>query len=287
MLIGYSKEELREHQSKDLDLIPILGWLDSGHEPTQAELALSGSATKHYWLSRSQMTLKDGVLYYKWEDPLEPSLLLVVPHTLKGEVLRICHDTRDYGHTGEKNTYFKVKRSFYWHRRRTDCEEFVRTCASCNRNKKPKQYKRAGLGQFHAGSPMERVHVDVIGPISKSSQGNTVILIVIDQFTKWVECFALPDQCTERVAKTLVDEYFSRMGCPLELHTDQGSNFTSQLFTGVCELLQINKTRTTPYRLQRNGQMERLNRLILQMIRCLRGTNTFLSSLVLSGQPLL
>ena len=92
---------------------------------------------------------------------------------------------------------------------------------------------------------------------------------MVDQFTKWVEAAPIPDQSAETVARTAVDYLFSRFGCPREIVTDQGANFNSQLFTQLCEMLQIAKKRTTPYHPSANGQVERLNRTLLQMIRCI------------------
>ena len=120
---------------------------------------------------------------------------------------------------------------------------------------------------------MDRVMIDVLGPLSRTPRGNSIILMLIDQFTKWVECYPLPDQSAELIAKALVDEFFSRFGLPLEIHTDQGSNFVGNLFTTLCLLLQVTKTRATSYRPCSNGQIERMNRQLLQMIRCLRERN--------------
>ena len=66
------------------------------------------------------------------------------------------------------------------------------------------------------------------------------MLVVGDQFSRWVGCYALSDQTAERVARTLVSEFIRRFGCPPELHSDQGR----RMFKEVCDLL---KTRTTPY----------------------------------------
>ena len=55
---------------------------------------------------------------------------------------------------------------------------------------------------------------------------------------------------------------------PTIVHTDQGRNFTSQLFQDLCRYLEVAKTRTTPYRPNSNGQVERYNRMILSYIRC-------------------
>ena len=96
-----------------------------------------------------------------------------------------------------------------------------------------------------------------------------MILNVIDQFTKWIECYPLPAQDAERCAKSLVDEFFARFGCPIEIFSDQGKNVMSNLFNELCNLLQITKKRTSPYHPMSNGQTERMNRSILQAVRCL------------------
>ena len=149
-----------------------------------------------------------------------------------------------------------------------DCTCYVKTCALCNQNKKPNRIPRASLGIYHAGFPMERVHVDILGPFTTSHSGNKYILMMCDQFTKWLECAAIPDQSAEKVAKHFLERFITTFGCPLEVHSDQGSNFQSNLFQAMCGALKIAKTRTTPYRPCSNGQVERQNRTVLQMIRC-------------------
>ena len=136
----------------------------------------------------------------------------------------------------------------------------MKSCQVCNRSKKAKTKAKAGLGQYHVGSPLERVHVDILGPFTPSTKGNQYVLMIVDQFTKWLECFPLPHQNAEETARCMVDGFISRLGCPVEIHTDQGKNFDGKLFATVCDLLQITKTRTTPYRPCSNCQVERYNR---------------------------
>ena len=270
---GYDQGEIRREQMDDPELSVIIGWLESKAEPTQGDISLQSPAVKHYWLMRDQLVFKDGVMFYRWEDCLECRFLLIVPDSLQAEVLHMNHDSRDSGHLGQRNTYLRIKKSFYWFRMNSNVYHYVKTCAKCNTNKNPRRQRRAELGQYHVGAPMDRVMIDILGPLSKTPHGNTVILMLIDQFTKWIECFPLPDQSAELAAKTIVDEFFTRMGTPLEIHSDKGSNFVSNLFSTLCVLLQITKTRTTSYRPCSNGQIERMNRQVLQMIRCLRDKN--------------
>ena len=97
--------------------------------------------------------------------------------------------------------------------------------------------------------------------------------MLIDQFTKWIQCFPLPGQLAELVAKIIVYDFFTRMGTPLEIHSDKGSNFVSNPFSTLSVLLQITKTCTTNYRPCSNGQIEHMNRQVLQMFVFLRDKN--------------
>ena len=83
-----------------------------------------------------------------------------------------------------------------------------------------------------------------------------------------MEAYPLPHQKADIVANKLVMEFMTRFGIPLELHSDQGSNFQSGLFNSVCTLLEVTKTRTTPYHPASNGMIERFNRTLKGMIRC-------------------
>ncbi|XP_033731103.1 uncharacterized protein LOC117320667 [Pecten maximus] len=91
---------------------------------------------------------------------------------------------------------------------------------------------------------------------------------MIDQFSKWIECVALPNQSADLIAREFFSRFVVTFGCPLAIHTDQGRNFDGNLFREFCEILQITKTRTTPYHPSSNGQIERYNRVIAQIIRC-------------------
>jgi len=101
--------------------------------------------------------------------------------------------------------------------------------------------------------PIMRGHQAFIGPLPRTEQGNEHILMMVDQFIKWVECIPLPSQSAEETARAAVNQFFSRLGCPFQVFTDQGRNFEYALFRAMCDLLHILKSRTTPSRPSANG----------------------------------
>ena len=139
------------------------------------------------------------------------------------------------------------------------------TTAIC-RKKGPPQKTRASLQQYVVGSPMERIALNVLGPLTLTEQGNKYILVVADYFSKWTEAFPMPDQESSTVADFLVKEVISQFGVPLLNHSDQGKNFESALFSEICHMLGMKKTRTTPYLPQSDGMVERFNRTLLDQL---------------------
>jgi hypothetical protein len=78
----------------------------------------------------------------------------------------------------------------------------------------------------------------------------------------------LPEQSALLIGQQFVVHFIVTFGCPLEVHTDQDRNFDGNLFKALCEILEVAKTRTTPYHPSSNGQVERYNTIVVQMIRC-------------------
>jgi len=113
---------------------------------------------------------------------------------------------------------------------------------------------------------MERIAIDVMGPLPISDHGNKYVLVISDYFTKWTESFAMPNQEAEIVADIVACEFVSRFGALRQLHTDQGCNFESRLFQEMCRILEIDKTSTTPLRPQSDSMVERFNRTLEAML---------------------
>ncbi|GBM86428.1 Transposon Ty3-I Gag-Pol polyprotein [Araneus ventricosus] len=262
----WSSCEIQKAQLEDPAIKPILEKkLNSAERPSWQEIAPESPATKRYWALWDSLHLKDGVLYRKWEsdDGNSCRWQLILPKSRIPEVLRETHDSASGGHFGVMKTLSKTRERFYWDRLRADVENWCRECHACGARKGPKTRTKGRLQRYNVGAPFERMALDILGPFPVTTKGNRYVLVLMDYFTKWPEAIPIPDQEASTVAEELVRSWISCYGVPMILHSDQGTNFNSALFTKLCELLGILKTRTTALHPESDGMVERFNRTIL------------------------
>ena len=255
-----------EKQDSDADLKLLKQWLIT--PPSKEQLSAVSQYLKTLWMHRSQLTIDKDIVWYLWIDEEgNKSKKFVTPRNMVELVLKLAHDNSLSGHFGIEKTCERIRRNFYWPNLKQDVEIHVKSCYACNRSKHLRRKYCAPLQEHTTGAPMEQIHIDIMGPLPMSKRGNTCCLVIVCQFTKWVEIVSLPDQQAETIARAMVDNLFSRLGCPRVIFSDQGVNFNSQLFHELCERLGIVKKRTTAYRASSNGQVERINRTLGQSIR--------------------
>ena len=92
------------------------------------------------------------------------------------------------------------------------------------------------------------------------------VLVVTDHFTRYAQVYVSRTQTTEMTAKTLWDKFIVHYGLPEKILMDQGQNFESQLVADLCELMGTQKIWTSPYHPQTNGQCERFNCTLINML---------------------
>ena len=265
----YSPAVMRKKQLEDLDVGPVLRWYEGGKRPYGAEVSAASPATRHYWNCWDSLAISGGVLYRKFmkKDATGTYWQLLVPRSVKKEVLHQMHSSLLSGHLGKKKTKEKALQRYYWFGIREDIDIWVKQCDECGAIKVPTKTARAPLGKMTAGAPMDRLATDILGPLPETERGNQYILVVTDAFTKWVEVFPVPDWKASTCAQIILNEVISRFGCPYDMHSDQGRNYESQLFSQLCKLLEIRKTRTSPGNPRCNGQTERFNKTLVRMIK--------------------
>lgn len=116
------------------------------------------------------------------------------------------------------------------------------------------------------------IAMDVCGPLPITDRGNKYIVVAADYFSKWPECWAIPDQEAKTIAHCL-EELIGRHGVPQALLADQGKKFECKVISEICKLLKIEKLITTAYHPQCDGQVERFNRTLGDMLATIAGNN--------------
>ena len=259
-------ETFKQQQASDPVISEVSSWVKDGIRPNFPDISPCGAELKFYWSQFDSLCFFNGLIVRRLEQNDETRIQILVPPSLRDDVLTECHSVLTAGHLGRTKTTANVRRRFLWHGMRKDIQIFVKSCDLCARYKADGRRRKAGLRDFRVGIPMERICIDIVGPFPVSTQGNKYALVVTDCFTKYVEIYPMPNQEASSIAQVLTNEFFSRYGVPMFLHSDQGTQFESQLFQEVCKLLGIKKTRTTPFHPQSDGQSERNIKTLVKMV---------------------
>jgi transposase InsO family protein len=207
-------------------------------------------------------------LHRKWlPTSTDTNFQYVLPSTYRNQVLTLLHNDQLAGHLGFKLTLARVKDRFYWASLHLSVERWCkRFCKECQKRNQPTRRPKGPMKTYVVGKPLERISLDILGPVTRTHTGNKYILVGTDYFTRFAEAYGLPDIETPTVAEKLLTEFICRYGLPLQIRTDQGAQFTSDLFVELCKRLSICKTRHSPFHPQSSGLVERLNHTIEDML---------------------
>ncbi|CAG2213721.1 unnamed protein product [Mytilus edulis] len=241
--------DIRQLQETDKDLQTVIGWLTTGSKPSYSQTGKHSYVVKSLWSQWNVMKVQDGILFR--EDPETNLKQVVIPMKERRKILEFAHDNKTAAHLGIKKTLARIKENFI---------------GQVLERKKPIPKRKAPMQVKESGYPMERIAMDILGELPASEKGNKYILVISDYYTKWTESHPMPNMEATTVANILMTEVISRFGVPTIIHSDQGSQFESHLFKEMCKLLQIEKTRTTPYHPKSDGMVERFNKTLATML---------------------
>ena len=218
---------------------------------------------------------KNGVLMRKWrppdvsvEDEWAVKHQIVVPKSYRQEILSMAHETPLAGHMGVTKTCQKILNHFYWPGLRKDVVEFCKSCHACQIVGKPNQtIPKAPLQPIPAvQEPFSRVIVDCVGPLPKTRSGNQYLLTIMCASTRFPEAIPLRNIKAKTIVKALT-KFFTLVGLPSSIQSDQGSNFMSGVFQQVMHELGITQYKSSAYHPQSQGALERWHQTLKTMMR--------------------
>lgn len=192
-------------------------------------------------------------------------LLWVVPESMRKSIVVKFHDLA--GHFALERTVLKIMERYYFPRMRRYVRYHIQSCTECVINKVPRGKRPGELHPVLPGKrPFEIVNLDHIGPLVRSTAGNSYILVAIDNLTKYVKLYTVKDCGTKEVIKSL-NSFIQDCGLPKRLVSDRGTAFTSKLYDEFCAMRGIRHSLISVGHLQAKGQIERVNSTLVPVIQ--------------------
>ncbi|KAL0551810.1 hypothetical protein IC582_010899 [Cucumis melo] len=188
---------------------------------------------------------------------------------VKTELLSEAHSSPFSMHPGSTKLYQDLKRVYWWRNMKREVAEFVSKCLVCQQVKAPRQ-KPAGLLQPLSIPEWkwENVSMDFITGLPRTLRGFTVIWVVVDRLTK--SAHFVPGKSTytaSKWAQLYMSEIVRLHGVPVSIVSDRDARFTSKFWKGLQTAMGTRLDFSTAFHPQTDGQTERLNQVLEDMLR--------------------
>lgn len=187
-----------------------------------------------------------------------------IPQSLRKDIISIFHSTDLAAHLGRHKTFAKLEQGVYWKGMSKDVHEYVSKCEKCVTSRMPHIPPVPGR-TMEPEAPWETISLDLIGPFAKSTKQNRTILVIVDNFTKWVEMFALREAKTRNILDC-IKKVFLKFGFCKTVISDNGTQFASRAYHDYLTSVGIKPYFIPPYHPQVNIT-ERYNQTIKSKIR--------------------
>jgi hypothetical protein len=200
-----------------------------------------------------------------------PQGCIVIPNdrVLRTRILREIHDAPTSGHLGIEKTMARLGKLFWWSGMRHEVQEYVGSCVACQTNKSSNRLPAGLLHPLPIPSHCwESVSMDFVGPLPPTSTGNDNIMVVVDRLSKMVHLIPCRITITApQVANLFWREVVRHHGVPSSIISDRDPKFTSMFWKELWKLIGTSLNMSTAYHPQSDGQTERVNRVIEEILR--------------------
>ncbi|KAI5720182.1 hypothetical protein M8J77_003074 [Diaphorina citri] len=219
--------------------------------------------------------IESDLLYYHKLDPIEllledssrVSWKLIPKYSELSRIYLENHDAEEAGHSGIIRTYNRITRYYYWPGMFNDIANYVRSCKLCQSSKARNERVPGGMMYKRKPEPGRVFYMDLMGKLPTSSHNNNYILVIQDDFTKYVEIVPLRNATGNTVSQHFKKVVLYRYGKPVSCISDNGTSFCNKLFDSLGAEFGFKHKKLAVYTPQANI-VERSNRTIKQMIRC-------------------
>ena len=165
--------------------------------------------------------------------------------------------------------YQDLKQRFWWTRMKREIARYVSECDTCRRVKASHLRLAGPLQPLSIPSwKWEDISMDFIVGLPKTSRGYDSIWVIVDRLTK--SAHFLPVKTIYR-AQHYAELYISRIlslhGVPRTIISDRGAQFVARFWEQFHLALGTQLIRSSAYHPQTDGQTERINQILEDMLR--------------------
>lgn len=194
---------------------------------------------KPYWNKRYELSMQSNCILW--------GSRVIIPEVLRNKALNILHED----HTGIVKMKRLAREFIFWPKIDDAIVDMAKKCYKCQMHSNSEE--KISCHPWHLPTkPFERIHAD----FAENFMG-TNFLIIIDAYSKWVDVYQQTRLTSSETIKNL-SKCFANYGIPLQLHTDNGSAFTSQEFDEFAAYLGIKHTTNPAFSPRTNGIAERM-----------------------------
>jgi hypothetical protein len=196
---------------------------------------------------------------------------LVVPKDrgLRNKLMDKAHLSKLSIHPGSSKMYQELRSRYWWMKMKKEITAYVARCDTCCRVK-ALHMKPAGLLQplSMPDWKWDEICMDFITGLPTSQKGNDLIWVIVDRLTK--SAHFIPVQTSYRppeYAKLYISQIVRLHGIPRVIVSDRGSQFTAHFWEHLNKCLGTSLVHSTAYHPQTDGQTERVNAVLEDMLR--------------------
>jgi hypothetical protein len=196
---------------------------------------------------------------------------LVVPKNrdLKKRILDEAHLSKFSMHAGSTKMYHDLKPLYWWTRMKREIAQYVSECDTCQRIKASHLKSAGALQPLSIPSwKWDDISMDFIVGLPNTSRHHDSIWVIVDRLTK-VAHF-LPVHITDKAhkyAELYIDQIVCLHGLPRTIVSDRGAQFIAKFWEQLQESLGTKLIRSSAYHPQTDGQTERVNQILEDMLR--------------------
>src|SRR6266403_5338385 len=189
---------------------------------------------------------------------------------MHSKIIKEAHDAPTSGHMGEWKTLARIATGFYWPNMRKSVHEYINKCESCQRNKSTNQLPQGLLQSLEVpDTRWQTVTMDFITKLPTTDAGNDTIVVFVDKFSKMVHYVATREQglTPDVVASMFFNTVVKHHGVPRSIVSDRDTRFTSRFWTSLMTTMGVQLKMSTSHHPQTDGQTERANRVLEDILR--------------------